>query len=591
VYAARVRRAALSVLAMIASCAHPKAPPPAGAPPAPSQLSRLVDAYFDAKYAFEPTNGTAVGLHAHDRELEDLSRARVQARLAEVRGFVARLEALPTAGLTADDAMDRAFLASQARAEAFDLGTLESWRRNPMLYARLPGETVDGLMKRAFAPAPDRLRSVVARLRRIPALYAAARENLDNPAPEHTALALRLAKGSVTFFETATREWARTTGAGAALMAEFEAANAAVVQAARGFVRWLELDLRPRSKGSFALGTQRYRELLRLQEMVETPLPDLLAMGEAQLARDRAAFIQTAAELGPAHKPAAVMVGLSAFHPTAADLVASVGDALEAARRFATERRLVTFPSEKRPRVLETPPFARAGVFASMDTPGPYEVPGVEAFYYVTPAEPDWNAARTEEHLRMFNRYTTAVINVHEAYPGHFLQFLYMPSVKSKVRKLLYATANVEGWAHYTEQMMIEEGFDGGFDGKAAGPKDRARVRLAQLQEALLRDCRFIVAIKMHTQGMSVEDAARFFVERGFQERANGHEEAMRGTYDPMYLAYTLGKLQIQALRDKYRARTGRDLRAFHDAFVAQGGLPVAFVEQLILPSGPATGP
>jgi uncharacterized protein (DUF885 family) len=175
----------------------------------------------------------------------------------------------------------------------------------------------------------------------------------------------------------------------------------------------------------------------------------------------------------------------------------------------------------------------------------------------------------------MFNRYTTTMIDIHEAYPGHFLQFLYMPAVRSKVRKLMYTTANVEGWAHYAEQMMIDEGFGGG----------NPRLRLAQLQEALLRDCRYVVAIKMHTQGMTVAEATRFFVEQGFQEHANAHEEAMRGTYDPMYLAYTMGKLQIQALRDEFLARTGSDLRAFHDAFVAQGGLPVAFIRKLILPS------
>jgi uncharacterized protein (DUF885 family) len=255
--------------------------------------------------------------------------------------------------------------------------------------------------------------------------------------------------------------------------------------------------------------------------------------------------------------------------------VASVARDLEAARRFATEKNLVTFPAETRPRVIETPPYARAAIFAAMDTPGPYEAAGLEAFYYVTPVEPDWTPQHVEDHLRMFNRYTAAIIDVHEAYPGHFLQFLYMPRVSSKVRKLLYTIANVEGWAHYAEQMMVDEGFGGG----------DPRVRLAQLQEALLRDCRFVAAIKMHTQGMTVEQATTLFTDRGLQEPANAHEEAMRGTYDPMYLAYTLGKLQIQALRDRYLARTGRDLRAFHDAFVAQGGLPVAFVEKTILPA------
>jgi uncharacterized protein (DUF885 family) len=587
------------VLVVLISCAHPSPPPTAvppaaapasavaassAAPPLPASLppavpasdfGRLVDAYFDALYAWSPSGATAVGLHAHDRDLEDLARPRVEARIAEVRGFVARLEALPAASLSPDETIDRAFLTSQARAELFDLATIESWRRNPMAYARLPGEAIDGLMKRAFAPAEDRLRAVIARLRLVPRLYAAARANVDNPAREHTELALRMAKGSVGFFESATRTWAAAATHDAALLAEFGAANDAALAATRELAAWLEQDLLPRSHGVYALGAARYRELLRLQEMVETPLPDLLAKGEAHLAHDHAAFLETAGKLAPGRKPADVMHDLTGDHPPAADLIASVARGLEAARQFATDHKLVTFPAEQRPLVRETPPYARAAVFASMDTPGPYEVPGVDAYYYVTPVEPDWTPEHRDEHLRMFNRFTTAMIDVHEAYPGHFLQFLWMPSVKSKVRKLLYTTANVEGWAHYAEQMMIDQGFGGG------DPK----LRLAQLQEALLRDCRYVVAIRMHTQGMTVDQATRFFVEQGFQEPANGREEAMRGTYDPMYLAYTMGKLQITALRDEYLARTGHDLRSFHDAFVAQGGLPVAFIQKLILPA------
>jgi uncharacterized protein (DUF885 family) len=562
----------LPTMTILLGCAHAR-PAPSGAP-SPTDFSRLVDAYFDAAFAFSPSWGTAVGLHAYDRALEDLSRARVEARAAEVHAFVARLEALPEARLRPDEIPDRAFLVSQARAELFDIETRQSWRENPMTYARLPGEAVDDLMKRAFAPAPERLRSVVARLRAIPALYGAARANLDDPPLEHVELALRMARGSVGFFERSTRTWAQSTGADAALMKDFENANDIALAATRAFADWLDHVLRPRAHGQFALGAARYRQLLALQEMVDTPLPDLLARGEAQLARDRAAFIETAAKISPGAKPAVVMRSLSADHPPAEALISSVANALEAARQYATVHNLVTFPSEVRPHVEETPPYARAAVFASMDTPGPYEVPGVEAYYYVTPVELEWTAEHRDQHLRMFNRYTTAMINVHEAYPGHFLQFLYMPQIPSKVRKLLYTTSNVEGWAHYAEQMMVDEGFGGG------DPK----VRLAQLQEALLRDCRYVVAIKMHTQGMGVDEATRLFVDQGFQEPANALEEALRGTYDPMYLAYTLGKLQIQALRDKFLARTGRDLRAFHDAFVAQGGLPIAMIDRIILP-------
>jgi hypothetical protein len=354
------------------------------------------------------------------------------------------------------------------------------------------------------------------------------------------------------------------------------AANAAALAATRAFAAWLEKDLAPRARGSYALGAQQFSEKLRLEEMVETPLPELAARGQAQLDRDRAAFIETAARIAPGRPPAQVMASLAADHPRPDDLIPSVARGLEGARKFVVARNLATFPSEARPRVEETPPYARAAIFASMDTPGPYESGSLQAYYYVTPVEPDWTPEHREEHLRMFNRWTAADIDVHEAYPGHFLQFLYAPRFPTKVRKLLQTTANVEGWAHYAEQMMVDQGFVGG----------DPRMRLAQLQEALLRDCRYMVAIRMHTQGMTVDEAARFFVEQGFQEPANGREEAMRGTYDPMYLAYTLGKLQILELRDEYLRKTRRDLRAFHDAFVGEGGLPVALVRELILPPG-----
>jgi uncharacterized protein (DUF885 family) len=559
---------------LLITCAH--APPAAvrAAPGAPAPaFAHLVDDYFDAKFAFEPSSGTAVGLHRWDRALEDLSRARIDGRIAELASFVGRLQATDPATLSPSERIDARFLTAQARADLFDLQTLETWRRNPMRYARLPGEAVDALMKRSFAPAPERMRSVVARLHAIPALYQAARRNVEDPAPEHVALAARMAKGSIAFFEDAVPIWARAAGADPALLAELEAANAEAVSATRAFAAWLDNDLAPRAHGRFALGADRYREELRLEEMVDTPLPELLALGEAQLGRDRAAFAATAAGLDPRRPPAAVMAALSADHPTAADLVPAVARAVEDARAFVVARGLCTLPSETRPRIQETPPYARAAVFASMDTPGPYETGATEAFYYVTPVEPDWTPAHREEHLRMFNRWTVAMINVHEAYPGHFLQFLYAPLFPTKVRKLLATTANVEGWAHYAEQMMIDEGFGGG---------DR-RLRLAQLQEALLRDCRYVVAIKMHTQGMTVAEATRFFIEQGYQEPANAHEEALRGTYDPMYLAYTLGKLQIQSLRDEYRARGGT-LRAFHDAFVAQGGLPIALLRPRLQP-------
>src|SRR5678815_1932760 len=225
----------------------------------------------------------------------------------------------------------------------------------------------------------------------------------------------------------------------------------------------------------------------------------------------------------------------------------------------------VTIPSEVRPRVEPTPPYARGTGFASMDTPGAFETRATEAFYYVEPVEPDWDAKHKEEHLRLFNLPVVGLINVHEAFPGHYVQFLYSPRFPTKTRKLLGAGTNAEGWAHYAEQMMVDQGFGGG----------DPRIRLAQLSEALLRDCRYVVGIKLHTQGLSVQQASdEYFVKQCFQEPANAYEEARRGAYNPTYLYYTLGKLEIYKLRADYQKakRNAFSLRDFHDQFVKQGG-------------------
>jgi uncharacterized protein (DUF885 family) len=429
------------------------------------------------------------------------------------------------------------------------------------------------LIKRAFAPPAERLRAVIGRLQGVPAVYTAARANLRDPARELTDLALRMARGSVGFLEKGVAEWGReAAGQDGAILAAFTRANDAAAAATHDFAVWLEKDLLPRSHGRYAIGTENFRAKLRFDELIDEPLDAILARGEAQLRKDRAALIETARKIDARATPAAVMKRLADDHPSATDLLATVAGRLEAARAFVIEKDLVTVPSEVRPRVEETPPYARSGSFASMDTPGPYESRATEAFYYVTPVEQDWDARHREEHLRAYNRYVVDMVNVHEAYPGHFLQFLYAPRFPTKTRKLVAVGTNVEGWAHYAEQMMVDEGFGAG----------DPRIRLAQLAEALLRDCRYVVGIKLHTQGMTVEEGARVFTEQGFQEPANGYEEARRGAYNPTYLYYTFGKLQIQALRDEYRARKGASLKAFHDAFVAQGGLPLPLVRRIL---------
>jgi uncharacterized protein (DUF885 family) len=469
--------------------------------------------------------------------------------------------------------LDARMLASQIDAELFDLAEMQTWRKNPMNYVGRPGESIDALMKRDFAPAAQRIEAVTARLRQVPAMLAAMRANVSNPPREFTDLALTMARGSVDFFRTTVPQWAAEHHHnGETLNAVRVAAERATVEM-KAAADWLENDLLPKSKGKYAIGADAFAKKLRHEEMIDTPLDELLALGEANLRKDQEAFRQTAARLAPGRSPAQAMAMLASDHPTEADLLPATRATIEKIRRFLVDRQIVTLPSESRPTIAETPPFARNGAFASMDSPGSYEAKAKEAFYYIIPPEAHWDGKHKEEHLRLFNRPVLDVITIHEAFPGHYVQFLYAPSWPSMTRKLLGPASNAEGWAHYAEQMMLEEGYGNG----------DPRLKLAQLSEALLRDCRFVVGIKLHTQGMTVEEGARFFVENGYQEPANAYEEARRGAYNPTYLYYTLGKLLLYDLRRDYEKKHGRGLRQFHDAFLKEGPLPFALLRQALL--------
>lgn len=563
----------LAVLLLLGACGGAPAKP-GGSASGDAAFAQFVDDYFDAENRYSPSSAVGNGFHAYDAQIEDRSRARIEQRIGELHGFANRLAQIDRAALTFDNAIDAEALDAQVKNELFDLETLRHWADNPMGYAGLPGGAIDVLMKRDFAPKAQRLRAMVARLKGVPAIYAAARANVTNPAKDFTDVALIMAKGTSGFFEGSVATWARDAAAGdAALLAEFEQANRAAIDANRAFVTWLERDLLPRSNGSFALGEAHFLEELRTGEMVTLPLPELLAKGEANLKKDHDAFVAVAKQIDPTKSAAEVMTALGKDHPTADDLIPAVQRSVEAARQFVIDKDLVTIPSDVRPHVQETPPYARGTGFASMDTPGPFETRATEAFYYVEPVEKDWDAKHQEEHLRLFNAPVIGLINIHEAFPGHYVQFLYSPRYPTKTRKLIGTGTNAEGWAHYAEQMMVDQGFGGG------DPK----VRLAQLSEALTRDCRYVVGIKLHTAGMTVAEGAKLFTDQCFQEPAVGFVEARRGTFNPTYLYYTLGKLEIQQLAADYMREKHATLKQFHDAFIAQGALPIPLVRRILL--------
>ncbi len=539
-------------------------------------FSTLVDDFFAKEFTFNPVDATVAGLHQYDAQLEAWTDARIQARVAELEELLNRATALWTerTALNTDDLIDLELLDGRIRAELLDWNILRFTARNPMTYAGRPGIAIDPLLKRNFAPAKERLKSIIGRLEQVPAVYAAGRGNVTDPPKEWTELAIGQAKGTESYLKDTVASWAKeAAGNDPILWADFQRANITAIAATQDLQHWLTKTVLPKSTGTWAIGPRGYVTMLKHAEFISTPLEELLAQGESQLQKDRLLFLETAKDIDSTRTPEEVFASLAGEHPSARDLLPYARQTLEQVRQFVVRKDLVTFPSEVRPRVEETPVFLRIGAYASMDTPGPYETRANEAFYYITPPELNWDSKHLEEHLREFNTSMLPIIHVHEAYPGHFVQFLWAPKFPTRVRKLLATNSNVEGWAHYTEEMVIEEGF----------ADDNPKYRLAQLEEALLRDCRFVVGIALHTSGMSVEQGAQRFVKECFQNPSVAYDEARRGTYDPTYLYYTVGKLMILELRKDYLSQNGGTLKQFHDAFLSKGPLPVPLVRKLML--------
>ena len=455
--------------------------------------------------------------------------------------------------------------------------TLESirpWEKNPDSYSSGVTASIFAVISRSFAPPAERLRSVIARERLIPAVFADARRNLSNPPRIYTEIALEQLPGIARFFRSDVP--APFTGvADAALKADFGKSNAAVLDALKDYEAWLRAGMLPQSRGDFRIGAGFYRQKLLYDEMVDTPLERLLEIGYQDLRRNQEEFRRVAAEIDSRRSPQQILQELERDHPEPGQLLATFRGVLGGMRDFIERQHIVTIPSPVLPIVQETPPFMRALTFASMDTPGAFETVAKEAFFNITLPESGWPRQRVEEHMAAFHRGTVVSTAIHEAYPGHYVQFLWAQTLSSKVRRLLGAGSNVEGWAHYCEQMMLDAGYGGG---------DRM-LRLGQLQDALLRDARYIVGISMHTGRMTFEQGVGFFVREGYQTRANAERETKRGTGDPTYLVYTLGKLEILKLRDDYRRMKGPafSLQDFHDRFMKQGFPPVRVARKALL--------
>lgn len=527
----------------------------------------LYDRFFDEYYfPFNPTTATADGIHKYDGQLEDYSKAGNAKSEAALKKWEAIFAKQPQSD-------DRDLVLNYIRASLLELENIREWQKNPDDYSSGITSSAFTIMSRTFAPEEVRLKSLIERERRMPAVLVAARENLENPPRIYTQIAIEQLPGNIEFFQQDV-PLAFKDVKDPKLLASFKESNDAVIAALQSYGKFLN-ELLPRSNGDFRLGAENYSKKLLYDEMVDIPLDKLLDIGYQDLRANQQKFQETAKKIDSSKTPQQILADLEKDHPAPDQLLQAFRDTVVKLRQFIEEKKLVTIPSQVLPTVEETPPFMRALTFASMDTPGPFEKTAKEAFLNITLPDSDWPAARVEDYMHSFNRGTVLSTAVHETYPGHYVQFLWAQHLKDKVRMLLGANTNAEGWAHYCEQMMLDEGYANG----------DPRMRLGQLQDALLRDARYIAGIQMHTGKFTMDQAIDFFEKEGYQPHETAEKETKRGTSDPTYLYYTLGKLQILKLRADYKKMKGSQfsLEQFHNAFLQQGFPPIKIVRHAML--------
>ncbi|HEY2435387.1 MAG TPA: DUF885 domain-containing protein [Vicinamibacterales bacterium] len=533
-----------------------------------------MDEYLAWLHEVHPTNASFDGVHLHDDLLEDLSRAAIDAQVRDLGAFARRLAAIDPTRLTEIERLERPALDAHIRSRLFDLETVRTWERSPQFYGDLLATSLSGQILFDYAPLAERARRVVSKLHQAPRLLQAARDNIKETAGIFVKVGLESLRGALRFIED---DLPRAFSAldDPFLLSDLADASTEATAAIGRFLQYLEEDLAPRARGPFRLGRDRLHEKLRLEEGITLDADRLLAIAERELHATQEDFRRTLSRLD-GKDPMAAWAKVKTEHPAMGELVTTAHQQLEELATFIRRQDLVSLPPSADVTVAATPRFYR-WTFASMWTPGPFEARPLRAYYYITEPDAAWSPEKQEEHLRGFNYGALWSISIHEVFPGHFLHYQHLRRIPSTLRKsiLFSSTAMVEGWAHYAEQMMVEAGFR----------RDDPRVRLGQLAESLIRLCRLVVGLRLHCEDMSVEQGVRFFRDEAYLEEASARREAERGTFDPSYILYSLGKLMVLKLRDDYRASVGDrySLRGFHDALLGNGTVPLGLHRNLLL--------
>lgn len=564
---------------LLGACASQPQPAPEPAATSPEDAAAafdaLVEEYIAAYLEATPPRATSLGVHDYDDRLPDMTQAGREAWLTKNRAWLLALGQIPREALDEVRRFDHQILEHQLRGTLLEIEQVRGWEKNPRIYNAVAAWSVSSLADRAFAPMDERLANLSARLGGFEAHFAAARANLkaSEVPPLWVELALNGTKGTITFLRENLMQALEAQGyadADPQVRQEFETARADAIATVEAFRAWMESDLQPAAAGDFRLGPEVFEKKLLYDEFFDLTCDELEVMNEKAIAFYKDWVARVAAEVDPDRAPADVMAEITEDFPSPEQLISTAEALVVDAQAFVKENEIIPLPSEKLPTVRPTPEYRRMS-FASMESPGPFETAVQEAFYNITNVDPEWDAERQKQHLTYFNYPGLLGISVHEAMPGHYVHGLYKQQSPSKLRQIFVPASLSEGWAHYVEQMMLDEGFGGG------DPK----VRLGQLRRALQRHARWHAGVQMHCFGETVEDAAERFQEIAYFAEFPALRETQRGTYNPTYLYYALGRIEILRIRDALKEKQGDafDLGEFHRNLLVRG-LPIPLFEE-----------
>lgn len=534
----------------------------------PTDWKRFRTNFIEGFFRLNPSDAVYQGRHDFDGQLPDWSTAGLKRQADFLRNAIVRAKAFDGRRLTAADRFERDYLVNVAQGKLFWLEDADNPHHNPAYYVG-GGLDPNVYIARPYADAPTRMKAIIAFFKNVPLAAAHIKANLKTPMPlSFVNYGVAGFNGFADFYGgDAKAAFAEVKDP--ALQREFDEASAVAAKAMRAVAGFIEAQ-RHTATQDFALGDARFSRMLAMTEGVSLPLAQLEAAGRADLKRNQAALTRACGVFAPGATIEACVAKMNANKPEGGP-VAEARRQIPTLKAFVLARDLITIPGTEQALVEESPPYNRQNS-AYIDAPGAYDK-GIPSVYYISPPDPSWTREVQDGFIP--GKQDLLFTSVHEVMPGHFVQFLHANRSPSIFGQLFVGYAFAEGWAHYAEEMMWEAGLNDG----------DAETHIGQLANALLRDCRYLSAIGMHARGMTQEQSRRLFVTECHQDEGTARQQSARGTYDPAYLNYTMGKLMIRKLRADWTAsRGGRAAwKQFHDAFLSFGGPPVPLVRKAMM--------